>query len=107
MVAIARFSAPKDPDDVDAFVLDFALTLPPDDTVVGVDLVDINPANLYFIAPTGMPDLSCAAVLWSGQNVTLWLRGGQDQWRYLIGVIARTAGGRTLHRHAVLQVVRL
>ncbi len=103
-MSIPKLPMPKDPDDVTDFTVSFAEALPSDDVVIAVEPVIIEVANLAEPPPSSAPDLACASVLWSGQLVTLWLSGGRDQWRYQIGVIVHTQGGRKLHRRALLQV---
>lgn len=107
MPATVRFPMPKDPSDISDFTYDFSDDLPGDDVIVGVDRVDITPDNLVPREDTGTPHLTCESRLFSGQVVTLWLRGGQDRWSYLVGMLVRMASGRTLYRQALLRVRRI
>ena len=101
-MAIPRFPDPKDPEDVADFSLSFAEAMPADDTIAGIDLVEIT-ANTAGAASTA-PELALASSLFTGQTATLWLNGGKAAWRYEISVLLHTAGGRTLRRRALLDV---
>ncbi len=106
-MAIPRFPDPKDPEDISDFTVDFSEAMSPGDVISAVSDVSISPSNALAVTDNGAPDISCVARLYSGQVATLWISGGKPGWRYEVGVLVSTAGGRTLRRRALLFVVPL